>query len=149
MKKFLSVIIVFLTLLACTGAPQQPEKATLEIRLAASEPGEGLTGAIFEPTGETFYLHPEVMLTNADIAAASVSQWEDRPVVDLTLTETGKEKFAEFTRANIGKRAAILVDGKLVAAPIIKAPILQGRALINGIFSEEEAKRIAEGLMME
>ena len=96
-----------------------------------------------------FYLHPEVILANEDIASTSVTHWEDRPAVDVILTEAGKEKFAEFTGANIGKRAAILVDGKLVTAPIIRAPILQGRALINGDFTEQEAKRIAEGLMVK
>jgi preprotein translocase subunit SecD len=140
---------VFLILFACSGTPQQPEKAILEIRLAENEPGEGLIEVVFESSGETFYLHPEVVLTNEEIAAASVSLWEDRPVVDLTLTESGKEKFAEFTRANVGKRAAILVDSELVTAPIIKAPILEGRAIINGDFTEQEAKRIAEGLVVE
>lgn len=148
MKALLNFMIIF-TFLACTSTPQQPEKATLAIRLAESEPGEGLTGVVFEPSGETFYLHPEVVLTNEDIASASVTQLEGRPAVDVNLTEIGKEKFAGFTGANIGKRAAILVDGKLVTAPIIRAPILEGRALINGDFTKQEAKQIAEGLMVE
>jgi len=147
--KTLLCAMIFFTLLACTSTPQQPEKATLEIRLTESEPGEGLTEVVFETSGETFYLHPEVVLTNEDIASASVTRWEDRPAVDLTLTEAGKEKFAEFTGANIGKRAAMLVNGKLVTAPIIRAPILEGRALINGDFTEQEAKRIADGLMVK
>ena len=45
------------------------------------------------------------------------------------------------------KRAAILVDGRLTAAPVIRAPILKGVAIIQGNFSEEEAQEIAAGIV--
>lgn len=75
--------------------------------------------------------------------------WQGRPGVEVLFTEEGSRKFAEITGANVNKRMAILVDGKLVTAPLIRAKISGGRAIINGIFTHEEAERIARGIIRE
>jgi SecD/SecF fusion protein len=144
--KTLLGLMVMLALLGCT---QQPGPVTVEFRLAETEPGEGLAEVTIDQTGEKFYLHDEVLISNADIASASVTMWNQRPAVDVILTEAGREKFARLTRENLKRRVGMLVDGKLASAPIINAPILEGRAIINGDFSEKEARRIAEGIVLK
>jgi preprotein translocase subunit SecD len=143
MKRIFCLIIVLLSLSCSKGT----EPVIVEFRLAQLQPEEGLLEKPFERTGETFYLHEEVLIGNADIAAADALLWQGRHVIDLTFTEPGKEKLARLTRDHLQERVGMLVDGRLVSAPIINAPILEGRALIEGDFTEEEARRIAKGIM--
>jgi len=145
--KRIAVLIVFLSLLACGTPEKEVEKVRVEFRAAQTEPGEGLIRMTIPGTVQAFYVHNEVLISNADIAWAVVSSWEGRPVVELTLTESGKEKFAQVTKENVGKRMGILVNGELLLVPVIQAPILNGKAVIDGKFTEEEAERIATGIL--
>jgi preprotein translocase subunit SecD len=61
----------------------------------------------------------------------------------IKLNRKGKEKLAEITSQNIGKRMAIFIDGNLVLAPRIHEPILGGELAIS-YSSFEKAKSIAE-----
>ena len=65
-------------------------------------------------------------------------------VVAMEFTKEGKRKFADFTRRNVGEILAIVLDGKILSAPSIDEPILDGRAIIRGRFTTEEAQRLAE-----
>jgi preprotein translocase subunit SecD len=56
--------------------------------------------------------------------------------------EKGKLKWSKIT----GKNMTILIDKKLVTAPIIRAGIDQGKAIISGGFTQEKAEIIAEGI---
>ena len=144
-KRAIGLFIV-LGLVGCASLDKQPERVTIEFRLAETEPAEGLTEMTFEFTGEKFYLHDEIVLSNDDVILAAVSKGEFWPVIDLTLTRAAAERFAHVTGDNISKRMGIVVDGKLVSAPTIMAQIPNGRAQITGDFTEDEAKRIASGI---
>ena len=61
----------------------------------------------------------------------------------LEFTPEGKKRFADFTRRNVGEILAIVLDAKMLSAPSITEPILDGRAVIRGGFTMEEAKRLA------
>ena len=65
------------------------------------------------------------------------------------MTAEGKGRLAALTRLHKGERLGMIVDGVLVTAPVIRAAITEGRALVTGHFSEEEARRIAAGVMAE
>ena len=67
----------------------------------------------------------------------------NEPVVTLTLDEIGKEKFAALTSASVGKRLAIVLDGKVLSAPVILEPILGGTVQISGSFTYGEARQLA------
>jgi preprotein translocase subunit SecD len=82
-------------------------------------------------------------VTNEDIAEARAVT-EGGPRVELTLTETGKEKMAKLTTGHQGKPLAVLVDGKVIAAPTVRDPIT-GNAMLS-VRTKEEAERIAKGL---
>jgi preprotein translocase subunit SecD len=140
--------IVFLLMLSgCAPGQEEAREVTVEFRLAESEPTEGLTEITLASTGEKFYLHKEALMTHADIASASVVRWKAELAVEVIFTDAGREKFARLTADNVMKRLGMMVDGQLVVAPIIRAPILEGRAIINGNFTEEEAQRIANGIV--
>ena len=145
MKNFISLLIVA-ALFGCFTPEKQAEKVTIEFRFAETEAAEGLTEIILPITGQKFYLHDEVIMSNDNIAMASVVIWDEKPVVELQFTLTGKDKFAQLTKENLKRRMGMLVDGKLVTAPIINAPIDQGIAIITGDFTKDEAQRIADGI---
>ncbi|MDD4013652.1 MAG: protein translocase subunit SecD, partial [Candidatus Omnitrophica bacterium] len=65
------------------------------------------------------------------------------PYVSLELNDKGADIFADVTSMNIGKRLAIVLDGEVSTAPVIREKIPSGRAQISGNFSLQEAKDIA------
>lgn len=147
--KRIAFLIIILFVCGC-GSPEKEaevEMVKVEFCLAETEPAEGLTEVTLSSSGEKFYLHDEVLMSNYDVQIAFPVVWEGKSVVELTFTEAGKVRFAMLTEENVGKRIGILVDGELVSAPIVRAPITEGKAIIAGDFSEEEAHQIAAGIM--
>ena len=69
-----------------------------------------------------------------------------QPVIDITLTDSGRTKFAEVTKQRIGKRLAIVIGGQVYCAPKIIDEISGGKAQINGSFTKEEAKELVKKL---
>ncbi|UCD29691.1 MAG: hypothetical protein JSV03_04200, partial [Planctomycetota bacterium] len=94
---------------------------------------------------ETLNVRKEVLLDRNAVSSATVQTQgpSRRPVIEVVLTEKGQKVFADITRQNVGKRLAIVVDGKLLAAPRIEMEVPGGRALIYGRFSVEFARELA------
>ncbi|MBU1112523.1 MAG: protein translocase subunit SecD, partial [Candidatus Omnitrophica bacterium] len=66
--------------------------------------------------------------------------------VRLRFSSEGTKAFAEVTEKNVGKRLAIVLDGSVKSAPVIREPILSGEAQISGDFTVEEARMIVSVL---
>lgn len=68
-------------------------------------------------------------------------------VVDLEFNDKGTKKFADLTKQLVGKPMAIFFNGELQSAPVIREPIIGGRAQISGGdngFQYEEAKKMVD-----
>ena len=65
------------------------------------------------------------------------------PYVSLALNPKGAELFANLTATNVGKRLAIVLDGKVQSAPVIREAIPSGQAQISGSFSVNDANDLA------
>lgn len=137
-------------------AAVQREIGLLEIRVTSSAPLEGYEPFELPDSDEVLYLAPDAVLTEADIRdaalepakqATSVKEEPEPPRIAIRFTEQGAETFARLTRDHINEKLAILIEGQLVSAPIVKAEITGGRAIITGDFSREEAERIVKGLL--
>ena len=139
---FLSAIIFF----ACSDNESQMKFLSFELRLAESKADSGFVIMNLENSDMKFYVGKNVYLQNKDIISAKVIDVDTHPKVFVTLTGEGGSKFAEFTEQNIGKNAAILIDGKLVSAPRINAKIEEDKLIIVGYFTHEEAEKIAQGI---
>lgn len=63
--------------------------------------------------------------------------------ISIMFDNEGARLFEEITRDNLGRQLAIVLDGKVLAAPIIHEPITGGRAIIAGRFTEKEADNLA------
>ncbi|MEJ6847195.1 protein translocase subunit SecD [Sinorhizobium fredii] len=72
-------------------------------------------------------------------AKVGFDQRTNQPVVDFAFDSLGARQFADITRENVGRPFAIVLDGKVLTAPVINEPILGGRGQINGNFTVEEA----------
>jgi hypothetical protein len=88
----------------------------------------------------------EVAPGREDVRGVVLQKDEDRGNYDLiiTFTDAGAVKWARMTRENVGKSIAIVVDGKVVAAPRVMMEIKQGKCRISGDFDKEEAGHIKE-----
>ncbi len=86
-------------------------------------------------------------MTGSGIKSAMVVRSNlGEPEIDFTLNDAGAAKFAEITRENVGQRLAIILDGDLYSAPVIRQPIETGRGQISGRFDFKEAQELANVL---
>ena len=67
----------------------------------------------------------------------------NEPLVSLSLTSDGSDKFADITEANVNRQLAIVLDGVIRSAPVIRERILGGSAQISGSFTHTEASDLA------
>ena len=68
------------------------------------------------------------------------------PIINFTLNAEGARIFGDFTGSNVGKRLAIVLDGKVYSAPVINERIGGGSGQISGGFTVEEAHDVAIAL---
>ncbi len=122
------------------------QEVTIEFRFAQRHPGPGLREVAVSGSREPIYLHPEVVLSEADVASAQVIRSAKRAQVKLLLTPAGTKKLAELTKNNLGRQLAILVNDRPVSAPIIQASVRSGQIVLNGLSSEREARHIVDSL---
>lgn len=91
------------------------------------------------------WLKPPQLLGAGDLATAraETDAQMDMPVIAFRLTPEGGRKFAQVTSANVGRRFAIVLDGRLLSAPVIQTPIVGGSGQITGAFTREDAEVLA------
>lgn len=76
-------------------------------------------------------------------AQAGFDPRSGQPVVNFRLDGIGTRQFAAISSENVGRPFAIVLDGKVLSAPVIREPILGGAGQISGGFSFEEAGLLA------
>ena len=82
------------------------------------------------------------MLTNASVGFDK----NNRPLINFTLNAEGADIFGDFTGKNVGKRLAVVLDGKVYSAPNINERIGGGSGQISGNYTVMEAKDLAIAL---
>ncbi|PIS17793.1 protein translocase subunit SecD [Candidatus Collierbacteria bacterium CG09_land_8_20_14_0_10_46_12] len=83
-------------------------------------------------------------LTGKDLKKTSVgfNSQNGKPEINLEFTEDGGKKFGEITSRNIDKPVWILLDGQILTAPTVQQAIMDGKAVINGEYTTQEAKNM-------
>ena len=82
---------------------------------------------------------------NIENSYVTMNEFGQREIL-LFFNNKGAVQFGELTGANVGRRLAIVLDGKLYSAPTLLTKIDGGTARITGSFSQEEAKSVSDAL---
>mgnify|MGYP001230546347 CR=1 FL=1 len=91
-------------------------------------------------TGEKLSVSKRIVMTGENLidAQPNLNNQTNQPVVSFTLDRLGAQKFGRTTTDNVGKRLAIVLDGKIISAPTINEPITSGSGVISGSFNFQE-----------
>ena len=118
--------------------------AQLNFRLV-SENSEFGVDEIVSETGEVLKISKRIIMSGENLVDAqpSIQNQRNEPTVSFTLDRLGSQKFGRATTDNVGKRLAIVLDGKIISAPNINEPITSGNGMISGNFSFQEATDLA------
>ena len=127
--------------LALPALAQDAPKARVELRRAETAPADGLVEAVIAGSTQKVYLHKAAALTGTDIASAKVAGG----AVELTFTDAGAKKAAKLSGEHADKPVALVVDGKVLAAPVIRAK-LGATVRVTGSFTAEEAATLVKAI---
>jgi hypothetical protein len=129
------------------AATLQAAAIRFEIRLAEDHAGAGLREARIAGSDRVVYLHQEIIVTNEDIAQSRVVQGNgpSRFGVNVELKGPGAQKMRQATAGHVGKPVAILIDGDVVSAPIVRSSISTS-GVISGDYTRAEAEKIVNGI---
>jgi preprotein translocase subunit SecD len=86
---------------------------------------------------------PVVSGTELTEAKPGFSPQTNEPIVQFMFNNSGARKFGKFTRENVGKPFAIVLDDKVISAPRINTAIEGGSGYIEGSFSPETSTKLA------
>ena len=97
-----------------------------------------------ERPGEYYILERVPTVSGENLVDASGGFDQDgRPAVLFRFDTTGARRFGDYTRQNVGRIFAIVLDGEVISAPRIISAITGGSGQITGNFTVEEANRLA------
>ncbi len=108
---------------------------------------------------QKYFVEPKPFLEVTGVASATIEHQKPAPTapgaapasqapigIRLTMTKEGAATLASATAQATGFRLAVVVDGEVVAMPVIREPVTSGMMVIAGSFSDERAKAIAAAL---
>lgn len=104
-----------------------------------------LPGVEKDPSGQvpTYVVRKRVEVGGDALIDAQPTFQNGEPVVSFRFDTAGGKKFGDATRENVGRQLAIILDGKVISAPVIREPILGGNGIISGSFSTQSAQDLA------
>ena len=104
------------------------------------------------PEGSDYYVmyvvYKKYEMTGDVVQDARVSMGQDvqymgQPIVNFETTDEGVQLFRRITGRHVGERLAIILDGAVYSAPEIQTRIPDGRSIITGSRTQEEAQDLA------
>jgi len=118
--------------------------AQLNFRLVSDNAEFGVDKLISE-NGENLNVSKRIVMSGENLidAQPNFSSQSNEPTVSFTLDRLGAQKFGRTTTDNVGKRLAIVLDGKIISAPSINEPITSGSGIISGNFSFQDVTDLA------
>jgi protein-export membrane protein SecD len=93
----------------------------------------------------SYLLQEAPVVSGEDLVDAQpgFDQRTNEPVITFRFNQSGARKFGRFTKNNVGSPFAIVLDNKVLSAPVIREPILGGSGQISGNFTVESANNLA------
>ena len=114
--------------------------AKMSFHLLGEPSGIG-TRMLEDAEGNSYSVREQVVLGGDRLSDASAGfDAESRqPVVNFRFDREGARAFAQITQDNVGRPFAIVLDGKVLSAPVIREPLVGGSGQISGSFTVQEA----------
>ncbi len=145
-----------------TQLPTSQGDAIIKEKFGNNPPqgGQGVTAAALCTVENTAALIQFIQYYNADpcyqpsglngsglkTAQISFNGQSISPQVSLELNDEGTKLFAQITQANLGRTVAIYLDGVPISTPTVQSAITDGRAVITGQFTPNDAKLLVQRL---
>ena len=120
--------------------------ANLTFRLVSeTESDFGSEILYFEDSEQQLKISKRILLSGDNLITAkpSFDNQNNETTVNFSLDRVGSKKFARATTNNVGKRLAIILDNKIMSAPVIREPIVGGSGVITGDFTFQSATDLA------
>jgi preprotein translocase subunit SecD len=93
--------------------------------------------------GHAYFVQKKTDISGEMLEDAKATVSEGQDVVSFKLDAVGARKFADITKNNIGRQFAIILDNKIICAPVINTPIPGGSGIIQGNFNLKSARNLA------
>lgn len=124
------------------------ENTSLSQALSGNVPAgsEVLPGNEVGPDGQPlrqYVVRRRVMVSGESLVDAQPTFQQGQPVVSFRFDSVGASRFGDVTSENVNRQLAIVLDEKVISAPVIRSPILGGSGVIEGNFKIEEANDLA------
>ena len=99
----------------------------------------------FEDGSDEVIVSKRIVLSGDNLldAKPKMDNQTNQTVVSFTLDRVGAKRFGKATISGIGKRLAIVLDGKIISAPVIQDAIVGGAGIISGNFTFQSATDFA------
>ena len=113
-------------------------------RLGQRRPGTKVLPMLDDDFRDQIIVKRRALITGdmVDYAQATFDQ-NGQPVVSVRMNAIGADRFCEASRENVGKPFAIVLDGAVIIAPVIREVICGGQSQISGNFNLQEASDLA------
>lgn len=95
---------------------------------------------LVDDLGTPYLVKKRILLSGQNLLRADVTTDQNgQTAIGFKFDGEGTRRFGDATRTNVNKRFAIILDGKVISAPVIRVPILNGSGVIEGNYSIQEA----------
>ncbi len=110
-----------------------------------TEDSFGAEKLVFEDSSEEVIVSKRIILSGDNLLDAQprMDTENNETVVTFSLDRVGAKRFGKATSTGIGKRLAIVLDGKIISAPVIRDTIATGSGQISGGFTFQSATDLA------
>ncbi|MBM3582912.1 MAG: protein translocase subunit SecD [Alphaproteobacteria bacterium] len=96
-----------------------------------------------EGNPQMLVVRKRAMVGGDSLVDAQPTFQQGQPVVSFQFDSAGARRFGDATTKNTGQRMAIVLDGRVISAPVIREPITGGRGIISGSFTVQSATDLA------
>ena len=118
---------------------------TFRFVVKTDEPSFGSEKLLFEDGTEEVIVSKRIILSGDNLVDANprMDTQSNQTVVSFSLDRAGAKKFGKATTSGVGKRLAIVLDNKIISAPVIREAIVGGSGQITGDFTFQSATDLA------
>ncbi len=92
---------------------------------------------------QRYVIKKRVIVSGENLVDAQATFQDAQPVVSFAFDSIGAKRFGDATKNNVGRPFAIVLDEKVVSAPVIRSAILDGRGIISGSFTIAQTQELA------